>query len=290
MFRTPHVTGLAKENYFLVQFSALLCPILVNLSVLFMIPTITRNVVAVKQTGIGELMKFAGVNGIFIFLLFSVLDDSDQPFGAQWDYEGLNYFFPVKFLEIIDLSDVSLFQIIMMLVGDILIYLLLARYFENVLPSEHRVRLPFYLFNFVEYFRSKSRKGRIVQVSPAVAKQFNPPEAKQSEGMASAGANNQNPTQKESITTGQTDGGTDTDTCAANGKESSTTANMNKPDPGVNSSFEPEVARNATVGIEIQNIFKNFGRKQAVNGVSLRMYTGDIFALLGHNGAGKRLH
>ncbi len=32
-------------------------------SVLFMIPTITRNVVSEKQTGIGELLKSAGVSG-----------------------------------------------------------------------------------------------------------------------------------------------------------------------------------------------------------------------------------
>lgn len=34
----------------------------------------------------------------------------------------------------------------------------------------------------------------------------------------------------------------------------------------------------------MQNIFKRFGTKQAVNGVSLSMYKRDIFALLGHIG------
>ena len=32
---------------------------------------------------------------------------------------------------------------------------------------------------------------------------------------------------------------------------------------------------------------KNFGSHHAVNNVSLKMYEGEIFALLGHNGAGK---
>ena len=32
---------------------------------------------------------------------------------------------------------------------------------------------------------------------------------------------------------------------------------------------------------------KNFGDFHAVQGINLRMYNGQIFALLGHNGAGK---
>jgi len=37
------------------------------------------------------------------------------------------------------------------------------------------------------------------------------------------------------------------------------------------------------VGVEIKNMRKVFGRHTAVDGVSLKMYTGDIFALLGKN-------
>ncbi len=174
---------------------------------------------------------------------------------------------------LVNINELSLFQIIMMLVGDIVGYFLLALYFENVLPSEHGVRRPWYLFNFREYLQSKKRKH--VQVSPAI--QQHP----KSEVGPLADANNQNYPQKE----GGVEGKSDTDTSTAKKKGSSTTAN--KPNTGFYSSFEPEVARDAAVGIEIQNIFKNFGRKRAVNGISLRMYAGDIFALLGHNGAGK---
>lgn len=50
--------------------------------------------------------------------------------------------------------------------------------------------------------------------------------------------------------------------------------------------FEAEPV-GAQVGVDIQNIHKKFGRyKRAVDGVSLKMFSGDIFALLGHNGAG----
>ncbi len=37
----------------------------------------------------------------------------------------------------------------------------------------------------------------------------------------------------------------------------------------------------------IRDLKKKFGNKTAVNGVNLKMYNGQIFALLGHNGAGK---
>ncbi|ODM91447.1 ATP-binding cassette sub-family A member 1 [Orchesella cincta] len=42
-----------------------------------------------------------------------------------------------------------------------------------------------------------------------------------------------------------------------------------------------------TAGISIQNLTKQYGKKTAVNGVSLNMYHGQITALVGHNGAGK---
>ncbi|XP_050530373.1 phospholipid-transporting ATPase ABCA3-like isoform X2 [Daktulosphaira vitifoliae] len=41
------------------------------------------------------------------------------------------------------------------------------------------------------------------------------------------------------------------------------------------------------IGISIQNLYKSFGSCQAVNGVNLDIYKGQITALLGHNGAGK---
>lgn len=41
------------------------------------------------------------------------------------------------------------------------------------------------------------------------------------------------------------------------------------------------------VGISIKNLHKSFGNFNAVNGVNLDLYKGQITALLGHNGAGK---
>ncbi len=39
--------------------------------------------------------------------------------------------------------------------------------------------------------------------------------------------------------------------------------------------------------IQVNNLVKTFGKKIAVNGVSLELYAGEIFGLLGSNGAGK---
>ena len=51
--------------------------------------------------------------------------------------------------------------------------------------------------------------------------------------------------------------------------------------------FEAEPTH-LNAGVVIQNLTKRFGRnKVAVNGVSVKMYDGQITALLGHNGAGK---
>ena len=56
-----------------------------------------------------------------------------------------------------------------------------------------------------------------------------------------------------------------------------------EPSPG----FEPEPSE-LPAGIVIKNLVKRFGKnKTAVNGVSFKMYEGQITVLLGHNGAGK---
>jgi len=39
--------------------------------------------------------------------------------------------------------------------------------------------------------------------------------------------------------------------------------------------------------IEIKNLFKSFGDIKAVNDLSFRVKTGELFAFLGENGAGK---
>ena len=39
--------------------------------------------------------------------------------------------------------------------------------------------------------------------------------------------------------------------------------------------------------IELKNIQKNYGKKQALKDVNLTINPGEIFGLIGHNGAGK---
>ena len=40
-------------------------------------------------------------------------------------------------------------------------------------------------------------------------------------------------------------------------------------------------------GVHIRGLSKRFGDKTAVDNLNLSMYAGQVFALLGHNGAGK---
>ncbi|XP_061399279.1 phospholipid-transporting ATPase ABCA3-like [Musca vetustissima] len=50
--------------------------------------------------------------------------------------------------------------------------------------------------------------------------------------------------------------------------------------------FEPEPA-GKHIGVQVRNLKKRFGDKQAVRGLSVNMYEDEITVLLGHNGAGK---
>ncbi|XP_061399278.1 phospholipid-transporting ATPase ABCA3-like [Musca vetustissima] len=50
--------------------------------------------------------------------------------------------------------------------------------------------------------------------------------------------------------------------------------------------FEPEPA-GKHIGLQVRNLKKRFGDKEAVRGVSVNMYEDEITVLLGHNGAGK---
>lgn len=54
-----------------------------------------------------------------------------------------------------------------------------------------------------------------------------------------------------------------------------------------NSKLFEKPPNNYEVGISVQNLHKRFGNFNAVNGVNLDIYKGQITALLGHNGAGK---
>ena len=50
--------------------------------------------------------------------------------------------------------------------------------------------------------------------------------------------------------------------------------------------LEPEPP-NGTIGVAIEKLTKVFGKKTAVNGLSLNFYQDQITCFLGHNGAGK---
>ncbi|KAB1263387.1 ATP-binding cassette sub-family A member 3 [Camelus dromedarius] len=53
-----------------------------------------------------------------------------------------------------------------------------------------------------------------------------------------------------------------------------------------NKYFEPEPT-SLVAGIQIKNLYKEFGDKVAINNMSLNLYKGQITILLGQNGAGK---
>ena len=50
---------------------------------------------------------------------------------------------------------------------------------------------------------------------------------------------------------------------------------------------EKTTGASARVVIEAENIVKNYGHSQALKGASLKVYAGEVTALLGDNGAGK---
>lgn len=65
------------------------------------------------------------------------------------------------------------------------------------------------------------------------------------------------------------------------------TENMNEKNLNIPSEPVSEALLNQEDGIQIRNLSKSFGDKQAVDHLNLDMYSGQITALLGHNGAGK---
>lgn len=149
-------------------------------------------------------------------------------------------------------------QISALLFLDLFIYAILAWYFAQVWPSKVGVRKPFYFPLTVSYWFPNSQGSRLLQ-------------------------NNNNNRASQ-----------DNDCLKI-------TNNNNDQKVGVESQVDPELglegnrppiedADETVVGkpaVVVKNLRKTFNGQVAVNNLSLKMYENEIFALLGHNGAGK---
>jgi len=141
-------------------------------------------------------------------------------------------------------TNYSIFIMFVMLIVDIIIYLFLGYYFQNVLPQSFGIRKPWY-FIFKKIFCIKSKKQR-----------YN---ANYDGGKISINSDNNNE------------------------------IFMNNP---LNENFQSEEIYKDMVNpkdsLRIKKLVKKFDDgKVAVNQVDLNLYKNEIFALLGHNGAGK---
>lgn len=58
-------------------------------------------------------------------------------------------------------------------------------------------------------------------------------------------------------------------------------------DDGEESKYFEEPPKTLEVSIQIRDLYKKFGAFIAVKGLNLKVFKGEITALLGHNGAGK---
>ena len=141
-------------------------------------------------------------------------------------------------------TNYSIIVMFIMLLVDIIIYLFLGYYLQNVLPHDYGVRKPWY-FIFKKLFCIKSKKQKY----------------------------SINYNKKENI----------------NNKEEEDDIFGNVPE---NENFQSEEIykdmNKPKDALRIRNLVKKFDDgKVAVNNVDLNFYKNEIFALLGHNGAGK---
>ena len=150
----------------------------------------------------------------------------------------------------------------LMLIFDFFFYLFLGYYLENVIPHEFGITKPWYFLCTKSYWSSKKKKKVIIIED----KKEEFPDSKSRELFLEKDSSKQNniiSTQKENT----------------NQLKRST------------SKFESEEIyedKNINEIFEIRDLVKKFSDgKIAVKGISLNFYKDEIFALLGHNGAGK---
>jgi len=159
-------------------------------------------------------------------------------------------------------TNYSIFFMFIMLTADFFFYLFLGYYLNNVLPHDFGIRKPWYFLCSTNYWCKKSKKYRTKQ-DKMEFEEFNTRESRLLDD------------EKDLYL------------------RESKLNNMSKTELlyGRSSKFESEDIyddKDENEVFEIRNLVKRFGDgKVAVNGVNLNFYKDEIFALLGHNGAGK---
>lgn len=154
----------------------------------------------------------------------------------------------------LNLENATLLELMLVQIFYIFLYMALAMYFEHVLPSQHGVKRPWYIW---DWMKTKSERQKSVESSPPMAI---PSKGSPDEGEHGIEIDEQGEAEPKPATAAET------------GEAAAVSENSTGPDK---------------IGIDVQNLTKGFGNKLAVNGVSLQMYSGEIFALLGHKGSGK---
>ena len=159
-------------------------------------------------------------------------------------------------------TNYSIFFMYIMLIVDFFLYLFLGYYLHNVLPHDFGIRKPWYFLCSTNYWCKKNKKYR-TKKDKLEFEEFNTRESRLLDDEREAHI-------RESRI-----------------KKMSKTELLY----GRSSKFENEDIyddKGEDEVFEIRNLVKRFGDgKVAVNGVNLNFYKDEIFALLGHNGAGK---
>jgi ATP-binding cassette subfamily A (ABC1) protein 3 len=165
----------------------------------------------------------------------------------------------------------SISQISGILFADVFIYAVLAWYFSQVWPSKIGVRKPFYFPLTLSYWFPNSYHAY---------KRLGNNEANVDNNHANDSCNND--CLKNHQRVGVMEIGKDPE-IGDNPPQTEASSSNN-----VNAPFEePDEDIVGKPAVVVKNLRKTFGGYRAVNNLSLKMFENEIFALLGHNGAGK---